>query len=81
MVNEQPEALRLAEIQNREWPNPCPKEREQTAAELRRLHESNQELLEALEKLARLGNGEHYGNSEGNTIARAAINKAERKTT
>lgn len=34
------------------------------------------ELLEALEKLARLGNGEHYGNSEGNMIARAAIAKA-----
>jgi hypothetical protein len=29
--------------------------------------------LEALEKLARLGNGEHYGNSDGNMIARAAI--------
>ena len=29
--------------------------------------------LEALEKLARLGNGDHYGNSEGNMIARNAI--------
>tara|TARA_R110000868_G_scaffold82306_2_gene232493 strand:- start:172 stop:552 length:381 start_codon:yes stop_codon:yes gene_type:complete len=42
--------------------------------------EVKDELLEALEKLARLGNGEHYGNSEGNTIARAAIAKAERTT-
>jgi hypothetical protein len=33
------------------------------------------ECLEALEKLARLGNGEHYGNSDGNMIAREAITK------
>jgi hypothetical protein len=49
------------------------------AAELRRLHEVNQELVAALEKLARLGNGEHYGNSDGNMIARAAIAKGEPK--
>jgi hypothetical protein len=30
-------------------------------------------LVAALEKLARLGNGEHYGNSDGNMIARAAL--------
>ena len=29
--------------------------------------------LEALEKLARLGNGDHYGNSEGNMIARSTL--------
>jgi hypothetical protein len=46
-------------------------------AENKRLHEVNQELLEALEKLARLGNGDHYGNSDGNMIARAAIAKAQ----
>jgi hypothetical protein len=39
----------------------------------------NQELLAALEKLARLGNGETYGNSDGNMIARAAIAKGEAK--
>ena len=33
------------------------------------------ELAEALEKLARLGNGEHYGNSDGNMIARDALSK------
>ena len=33
------------------------------------------ELAEALEKLARLGNGEHYGNSDGNMIAHAALSK------
>jgi len=51
----------------------------EAAAELRRLHAVNQELLVALEKLARLGNGEHYGNSDGNMIARAAIAKGEAK--
>ena len=33
------------------------------------------ELVDALEKLARLGNGEHYGNSDGNMIARDALSK------
>ncbi|HQU12563.1 MAG TPA: hypothetical protein PLV07_13380 [Acidiphilium sp.] len=33
----------------------------------------NARLREALEKLARLGNGDHYGNSIGNEIARAAL--------
>lgn len=35
-----------------------------------------QMALEALEKLARLGNGDQYGNSEGNMIAQAALAKA-----
>lgn len=35
------------------------------------------DLLAALEKLARLGNGDQYGNSEGNMIARAAIAKVK----
>lgn len=39
--------------------------------------ESNAELVEALEKLARLGNGEHYGNSDGNMIARDALSKSK----
>jgi len=29
--------------------------------------------VEALEKLARLGNGERYGNSDGNMIARTTL--------
>jgi hypothetical protein len=41
------------------------------------LHEVNQELVEALEQLARLGSGDQYGNSEGNLIARAALAKAK----
>jgi hypothetical protein len=69
----QPEALRLAD-ELEMWTKGEP-----AAAELRRLHEVNQELLAALEKLARLGNGEHYGNSDGNMIARAAIAKGEKQ--
>ena len=74
----QPEALRLADqLDLYATGDNHQRDIEQASAELRRLHESNQELLAALEKLARLGNGERYGNSEGNVIARTAINKAE----
>lgn len=44
--------------------------------ELHRLDALNTELVEALEKLARLGNGDSYGNSIGNDIAIAALAKA-----
>lgn len=37
----------------------------------------NKELVIALEKLARLGNGDKYGNSEGNTIAQEALAKVK----
>lgn len=37
------------------------------------LRAENERLREALERLARLGNGRLYGNSEGNMIARAAL--------
>ena len=74
----QPEALRLADaLDLYATGDDHQRDIEQAADELRRLHEVNAELLEALEKLARLGNGERYGNSEGNVIARTAINKAE----
>lgn len=33
------------------------------------------ELVDALEKLARLGNGDQYGHSDGNMIARMALSK------
>ena len=75
MTTQHPEALRLADALEKHSGI------YQAAAELRRLHEVNTELLETLEKLARLGNGERYGNSEGNVIARAAIDKAKRTTT
>ena len=35
------------------------------------------ELVDALEKLARLGNGESYGNSDGNIIAIEALAKVK----
>lgn len=34
-------------------------------------------LVEALQKLACLGNGDRYGNSDGNCIAQAALAKAQ----
>lgn len=37
------------------------------------LEAENAKLKEVLEKLARLGNGDRYGNSDGNMIARAAL--------
>ena len=76
----QPEALRLAEWWEQQSHNHALTPESKTATELRRLHSLNQELLEALEKLARLGNGDHFGNSDGNMIARAAIAKAVWRT-
>lgn len=40
------------------------------------VHRANEEfLIETLEKLARLGNGDQYGNSDGNVIAQQALAK------
>ena len=41
--------------------------------EIERQAERIAKLEAALEKLARLGNGDKYGNSDGNMIARAAL--------
>jgi hypothetical protein len=58
------EALRLAEsIEN-------------APHELRRLRKVNEELLKTMRQLACLGNGDQYGNSDGNIIAQVALNKA-----
>jgi hypothetical protein len=75
----QPEALRLADDRPTSLDDDLYQWAIDAEDELRRLHAVNQELLAALEKLARLGNGDHYGNSEGNMIARAAIAKGEAK--
>ena len=40
---------------------------------LSQLRTENEQLKEALEKLARLGNEPHLGNSEGNVIAQQAL--------
>ena len=45
----------------------------QTVVELPAAQDSEDELLEALETLACLGNGNCYGNSHGNVIAQQAI--------
>ena len=47
----------------------------QAAALLRNQDEAIRVALEYFEKLARLGNGERYGNSDGNMIALDAIAK------
>lgn len=78
MTDKQPEALRLAEHMEISVSHAAAV-REKAAAELRRLDALNAELVEALEKLARLGNGDSYGNSIGNDIAIAALAKAEGK--
>lgn len=50
---------------------------------LRKLHRDLERRLtvarEALETLAKLGNGQHYGNSTGNIIALAALTKTAPK--
>ena len=57
------------------------------AAEMRRLHESNQELLAALQSINECCDEDHASRdyasrqTEIRGIARAAINKAERTTT
>jgi hypothetical protein len=47
--------------------------RENVSKMRKTLMDENKKLREALEKLARLGNGEQYGNSIGNEIARAVL--------
>lgn len=53
---------------------------QEPVAELRRLHEVNEDLLKAMRQLACLGNGDRYGNSYGNVIAQLALNKATGET-
>jgi hypothetical protein len=46
---------------------------EQAADRIEELEAKLAKAVEALEKLARLGNGDRYGNSDGNTIARTTL--------
>ena len=55
-------------------------ETDEEVAKFRRAYEVNQALVDALEVLAKLGNGNEYGNSEGNQIAQAALAKAKEST-
>ena len=47
---------------------------------IKALKASHRELVEALERLARLGNEPNYGNSDGNIIAQKALAKAKSLT-
>ena len=71
----QPEALRLADELEKCWADPGLQLR--AAAELRRLHESNTDLVKALEEML---DGEGKSFRELCEQARAAIAKAERTT-
>ena len=71
-MTKQPKALRLAD----ELLDGFLFSSDDVVAELRRLHEVNAELLKTMRQLACLGNGNSYGNSDGNVIAQAAIAKA-----
>lgn len=90
MVNEQPEALRLAYAicdYSRYWQIESEqvaklrrmKVDTEAAAELRRLHQVNQELLAALKEANACILGDHWGNALD--VLGAAIAKAERTTT
>jgi hypothetical protein len=48
------------------------------AAERDALKDENARMKEVLERLARLGNEPHYGNSDGNIIARAELERLSR---
>tara|TARA_R110000868_G_scaffold368559_1_gene631673 strand:+ start:497 stop:730 length:234 start_codon:yes stop_codon:yes gene_type:complete len=76
MTTQQPEALRLADNFHEEikWQT-TPISRTEVAAELRRLHESNQELLAALKVAA-----DHAYWLDIEKQLRSAIAKAERTT-
>ena len=75
MKHKQPEALRMADALDDTEHRDIFLEKE-TANELRRLHEVNEELLKTMRQLACLGMGDVYGNSYGNVIAQMALNKA-----
>jgi hypothetical protein len=87
MTTQQPEALRLAEWM--EWNDASMEVQNEAAAELRRLHEANQELLAALKEIdswlvcACIATPEDMAQSfpTMQQVASAAINKAERTTT
>ena len=73
MSNKKPEALRLAEQLERFRSFP---DDQAAAAELRRLHEVNQELLEALKDIAEWTERYTAPGHPIATVARAAIAKA-----
>ena len=77
-MSNKPEALRLAEHLERFSSFP---DDQSAAAELRRLHEVNHELLEALQKIAGNTYDEWTNGADAARIARAAIAKATGENT
>jgi hypothetical protein len=76
-MNTQPEALRLADILQHKLPSiEC---LEIAAAELRRLHEANQAMLEALKLIAGQTYDPWTNYAEAQRYARAAIAKGEQQ--
>ena len=81
VMTKQPEALRLADaIDPRLQETLSFSDFTDASDELRRLHEVNEDLLKTMRQLACLGNGDQYGNSDGNIIAQVALNKATGET-
>ena len=76
-MDKQPEALRLAECLT-DYTECTLAEMDQAAAELRRLHALNQELLEALTSIAKNTCCDKC--QEAALVARAAIAKAKEQT-
>ena len=72
-MSKKPEALRLAELLDGDKSA----HHEESANELRRLHEVNQALLEALRNISLCSQNSMSSKTECGTIARAAITKAE----
>jgi len=62
---------RIAELEAEKWKLQHAGQKEMRKRQ--ELEAENKRLREALEKLARLGNGDRYGNSDGNCIAIAAL--------
>lgn len=77
MTNLQPEALRLADALKTYGPTPWAKTAHEAAAELRRLHEVNQVLLETLAEIEKLTTPDDWLELPRiGRLARAAIAKA-----
>jgi hypothetical protein len=55
------------------------KEHDDELKRISNLEKAAPAMYEALEKLACLGNGDYYGNSNGNVIAREALENADGK--
>ncbi len=60
------------------WTDLSGKGTTQFCADAVALKAENARMKEVLERLARLGNGPHYGNSDGNMIARAELERLSR---